>query len=126
MAERQLPLSVFHFDCFWMREFNWCDFEWDPRVFPDPEGMLDRLHAKGPPSLRLDQPVHRAALAAVRRSADAATSCGGPTASVWQWDLWQAGHGCRRLHEPGRGAWFQGKLRHLVDQGVDCVQDGLR
>src|SRR5436190_7493258 len=26
MAERDLPLSVFHFDCFWMREHNWCDF----------------------------------------------------------------------------------------------------
>jgi alpha-D-xyloside xylohydrolase len=47
MAERDLPLSVFHFDCFWMREFNWCDFEWDPRTFPDPEGMLGRLHDRG-------------------------------------------------------------------------------
>ena len=46
MAARELPVSVFHFDCFWMREFNWCDFEWDPRVFPDPDGMLARLHEK--------------------------------------------------------------------------------
>ena len=44
MAERDLPLSVFHFDCFWMREFNWCDFTWDPRTFPYPECMLARLH----------------------------------------------------------------------------------
>ena len=36
MAERDLPLHVFHFDSFWMREFNWCDFEWDSRTFPDP------------------------------------------------------------------------------------------
>ena len=47
MAERDLPLSVFHFDCFWMREFHWCDFEWDPRTFPDPEAMLRRLKARG-------------------------------------------------------------------------------
>lgn len=47
MKERELPLSVFHFDCFWMREFQWCDFEWDPRVFPDPEAMLARLKDKG-------------------------------------------------------------------------------
>jgi len=44
MARRDMPVSVFHFDCFWMREFQWCGFEWDPRVFPDPEGMLARLH----------------------------------------------------------------------------------
>ena len=40
MAEREIPLSVFHFDCFWMREFRWCDFEWDPETFPEPEDML--------------------------------------------------------------------------------------
>lgn len=47
MAERDLPLSVFHFDCFWMREFQWTDFQWDERVFPDPVGMLKRLKDKG-------------------------------------------------------------------------------
>ena len=47
MAERGLPLSVFHFDTFWMREFHWCDFEWDPRIFPDPPGMLKRLSDRG-------------------------------------------------------------------------------
>ena len=26
MAERNIPLEVFHFDCFWMKEFCWCDF----------------------------------------------------------------------------------------------------
>ena len=47
MAERDLPLSVFHFDCFWMKEYQWCDFEWDKDMFPDPEGMLRRLKDKG-------------------------------------------------------------------------------
>ena len=47
MKARDLPLSVFHFDCFWMREFDWCDFQWDSRVFPDPAGMLKRMHARG-------------------------------------------------------------------------------
>ena len=40
MRERKLPLSVFHFDCFWMKEFHWCDFTWDSQVFPQPEAML--------------------------------------------------------------------------------------
>ncbi|GAB3836056.1 alpha-glucosidase (family GH31 glycosyl hydrolase) [Kribbella italica] len=38
MASRDLPLSVFHFDCFWMRQFHWCDFLWDPVAFPDRPG----------------------------------------------------------------------------------------
>ncbi|MBN2222862.1 MAG: alpha-xylosidase, partial [Vallitaleaceae bacterium] len=26
MRERDIPLHTFHFDCFWMKGFNWCDF----------------------------------------------------------------------------------------------------
>jgi alpha-D-xyloside xylohydrolase len=29
MAERSIALRVFHFDCFWMKEYEWCNFEWD-------------------------------------------------------------------------------------------------
>jgi alpha-D-xyloside xylohydrolase len=47
MEKRKIPLSVFHFDCFWMKGFNWCDFIWDKQTFPDPKGMLTRIKAKG-------------------------------------------------------------------------------
>ena len=47
MTERGIPLSVFHFDCFWMKEFEWCNFEWDERYFKQPEAMLSRLKEKG-------------------------------------------------------------------------------
>ena len=47
MKDRDIPLSVFHFDCCWMREFHWTDFLWDSRIFPDPEGMIRRIHERG-------------------------------------------------------------------------------
>ena len=47
MEERKIPLSVFHFDCFWMKGLQWCDFEWDPETFPDVKGMLQRYHERG-------------------------------------------------------------------------------
>ena len=34
MIERDIPLKVFHFDCFWMKDFHWCNFEWDSRCIP--------------------------------------------------------------------------------------------
>src|SRR5699024_8727960 len=40
MLDRDIPLSVFHFDCFWMKGFEWCNFEWDKEQFPDPEGLI--------------------------------------------------------------------------------------
>ena len=38
MRDRDLPLSVFHFDCFWMHEFQWSDLIWDPARLPGPGG----------------------------------------------------------------------------------------
>jgi len=122
MTEHDLPLSVFHFDCFWMREFNWCDFEWDSRVFPDPEGMLSRLHAKDlrvcvwiNPYIGQRSPLFAEGAAAgyfVKR----------PNGDVWQWDLWQAGMALVDFTNPDAVAWYQGKLRRLLDQGVDCFK----
>ncbi len=122
MAERDLPLSVFHFDCFWMREFNWCDFEWDPRVFPDPEGMLGRLHDKDlrvcvwiNPYIGQRSPLFAEAAAQgflVTR----------PNGDVWQWDLWQAGMGLVDFTNPDATRWYQDKLRALIAQGVDAFK----
>ena len=122
MARRELPVSVFHFDCFWMREFNWCDFEWDPRVFPDPTGMLARLHDR---DLRVCVWINPYIAQRSPLFAEAAASgylVKRPDGSVWQWDLWQAGMGLVDFTNPDATAWYQGKLRALVDQGVDCFK----
>ncbi|MDE5564350.1 MAG: alpha-xylosidase, partial [Oscillospiraceae bacterium] len=47
MFERDIPLNMFHFDCFWMKGYEWTNFEWDKKSFPDPAGQLRRLHDKG-------------------------------------------------------------------------------
>jgi alpha-D-xyloside xylohydrolase len=122
MAERDIPLSVFHFDCFWMRGFNWCDFEWDERVFPDPEGMLARLHDKGlkvcvwiNPYIAQESPLFAEGIAAgylVKRT----------DGSVWQWDRWQAGMGLVDFTNPAAAQWFKDHLRRLVRQGVDAFK----
>lgn len=122
MAERDLPLSVFHFDCFWMREFNWSDFEWDPRVFPDPAGMLQRLHDKGLKVCVWINPYigQRSALFAEGRELGYLVKK--PNGDVWQWDLWQAGMALVDFTNPDATAWYQSKLRVLLDQGVDAFK----
>jgi alpha-D-xyloside xylohydrolase len=47
MAEREIPVSVFHFDCFWMPGFKWCDYEFDKDYFPDAKGQLERIKKRG-------------------------------------------------------------------------------
>ncbi|HCX85808.1 MAG TPA: alpha-xylosidase, partial [Micrococcales bacterium] len=122
MAERDLPLSVFHFDCFWMRQFHWSDFQWDPAMFPDPRGMLERLKAKG---LRICVWINpyiaqRSVLFEEgRRLGHLVTR---PDGSVWQWDLWQAGMALVDFTSPAAVAWYQEKLEALLDDGVDCFK----
>ncbi|PCE14439.1 alpha-xylosidase [Microbacterium sp. SZ1] len=122
MAARELPVSVFHFDCFWMREFNWCDFEWDPRVFPDPDGMLARLHEKDLRVCVWINPYIGQRSPLFREAADQGFLVRRPDGSVWQWDLWQAGMGLVDFTNPEATAWYQAHLRRLVEQGVDCFK----
>lgn len=122
MAARELPVSVFHFDCFWMREFNWCDFEWDPRTFPDPDGMLTRLHEKDLRVCVWINPYIGQRSPLFREAADQGYLVKRADGSVWQWDLWQAGMGLVDFTNPAATAWYQGHLRRLIDQGVDCFK----
>jgi len=122
MAARELPVSVFHFDCFWMREFNWCDFEWDARVFPDPDGMLARLHERDLRVCVWINPYIAQRSPLFREAADAGYLVRRADGSIWQWDLWQAGMGLVDFTNPDATAWYQEKLRGLTAQGVDCFK----
>ncbi|WP_420036732.1 alpha-xylosidase [Streptomyces sp. cg28] len=122
MAERRIPLSVFHFDCFWMREYQWSDFTWDPDVFPDPAGMLRRLKARG---LRISMwinPYIAQKSALFAEAADRGFLVRRPNSDVWQWDLWQPGMALVDFTDPAAREWYTDKLRGLLDQGVDTFK----
>jgi alpha-D-xyloside xylohydrolase len=127
MAERDIPLSVFHFDCYWMREFNWTDLVWDARVFPDPAGMLRRLRDRGLRICVWINPVHRASGRCCstegREHGYLVTRADG---SVWQWDHWQAGMALVDFTNTDARAWFAARVAGVLDMGVDLFQDRLR
>ncbi|RED41552.1 alpha-xylosidase [Paenibacillus sp. VMFN-D1] len=122
MAERDLPLSVFHFDCFWMKEYQWCDFEWDKDMFPDPEGMLRRLKDKGLKICAWINPYIAEKSHLFDEGMENGYLVKTPDGSVWQWDLWQAGMGLVDFTNPDAVKWYKSKLEMLIDQGVDCFK----
>ncbi|MGW4793948.1 alpha-xylosidase [Nonomuraea sp. NPDC004297] len=122
MAARDLPLSVFHFDCFWMRRYRWCDFEWDPEVFPDPEGMLRRLKARGLRVCLWINPYIGQASKLFDEGAAAGHLLRRPDGTVWQDDHWQAGRALVDFTSPAAREWYAGKLRGLLDMGVDAFK----
>lgn len=122
MADRDLPLHVFHFDCFWMKEFHWCDFEWDREAFPDPEGMLQRLKARGLQICLWINPyiAQRSPLFAEGKAKGYLLKR--PGGEVWQWDLWQPGLAVVDFTNPEACTWYAEKLRALLHMGVDCFK----
>ncbi|ELY5938491.1 alpha-xylosidase [Cronobacter malonaticus] len=122
MAERELPLHVFHFDCFWMKAFQWCDFEWEPATFPDPEGMLKRLKARGLKICVWINPYIGQKSPLFREGMEKGYLLKRPNGAVWQWDKWQPGQGIVDFTNPAACAWYAGHLKRLVGMGVDCFK----
>ena len=122
MRERDIPLSVVHFDCYWMKPLQWCDFEWDRDAFPDPEGMLDRLGQAGLRRSVWINPYIGQRSPLFTEAAEAGYLVRRPDGSVWQWDLWVAGMGLVDFTNPAAREWFAAKVRGLLEAGVDAVK----
>lgn len=123
MAQRKIPLHVFHFDCYWMKENEWCNFTWDDAMFDDVPGMLSRMKNRQKlkicvwinPYIAQKSPLFKEAM-------ERGFLLKRPNGDVWQWDLWQAGMGLVDFTNPAAWGWYQGKLRALLDMGVDCFK----
>ena len=122
MSERGIPLKVFHFDCFWMREFCWSDFIWNPEMFPDPAGMLARIKAKGLKVCVWINSYIGQESALFEEGMKNGYFIKRKDGSVWQWDMWQPGMAIVDFTNPEACAWYQSKLEALLDMGVDCFK----
>ncbi|OTA00341.1 hypothetical protein A9Z42_0078880 [Trichoderma parareesei] len=124
MAARDISVEVFHYDCFWLKAFHWCDFLFDPDFFPDPKGMIARLTSSGltkkvcvwtNPYLGQASPVFTMAAEKgyllKRRNGD-----------IWQTDLWQAGMGLVDFTNPEATRWFVSCMESLFDAGVSAIK----
>ncbi len=123
MSERDIPMSVFHFDCFWMRAFHWCDFQWDEACFPDIRGTLARYHEKGLKICVWINPYIAQGTEFFRQGAEHGYLLRRADGrGVWQTDHWQAGMGLVDFTNPDAVKWYTDKLRELLDCGVDCFK----
>ncbi|GKX67842.1 alpha-xylosidase [Inconstantimicrobium mannanitabidum] len=122
MAERDIPLEVFHFDCFWMKDYNWCNFQWDKRVFPDPQGMLKRLKAKGLKICVWINPYIAQESSLFEEGKKNGYFIKTQNGDVWQWDMWQPAMAIVDFTNPAACKWYGDKLRVLMDMGVDCFK----
>ncbi|CCM02875.1 uncharacterized protein FIBRA_04989 [Fibroporia radiculosa] len=123
MQERSCPVRVFHLDCFWMKQYEWCSFTFDPDSFPNPRAYLEEIKRKYSvkicvwinPYISQLSPIFQEAVKGgylIKRK----------DGTPWQWDLWQPGLGVVDITNPAARKWYEDKLDALIDLGVDTFK----
>ncbi|TDL25048.1 alpha-glucosidase [Rickenella mellea] len=123
MRDRDCNVRVFHFDCFWMKQYEWTSFTFDPENFPDPKKYLSEIKTEYGvktclwinPYISQLSPVFNEC---VKNEYLIKRTDGTP----WQWDLWQPGLGIVDFTNPAARKWYVGKLTNLLDMGVDAFK----
>lgn len=124
--ERSIPLSVFHFDAYWMKSYQWCDFTFDADMFPDPSSYFSTL--KKDRGLRLSVWLNSYVaqssplFAEGKKNGYFIMRSGTIIPTIWQWDLWQAGMAIVDFTNPDACSWFASHLRRLMDLGIDSFK----
>jgi alpha-D-xyloside xylohydrolase len=105
-----------------MKDFHWCDFEWDCRTFPDPAAMLSRLKERGLHICVWINPYIAQRSRLFEEGMRNGYLLKKGDGSVWQTDEWQPGMGMVDFTNPDACRWFAEKLRSLLYIGVDCFK----
>ncbi|KAH7104869.1 alpha-glucosidase [Auriculariales sp. MPI-PUGE-AT-0066] len=123
MQERNCPVRVFHLDCFWMKQYAWCDFTFDPDNFPNPKQYLAEIKQKfGVKVCAWINPYIAQASSLFKEGKEKGYFIKRTNGEVWQWNYWQAGMAVVDFTNPAASEWYLGKLKALLDLGIDCFK----
>ncbi|MEI0532209.1 alpha-xylosidase [Brachyspira pilosicoli] len=122
MIDRNIPLNVFHFDCFWMKPFRWCNMEFDDKNFKDPVSFLSNIKSKGIKICVWINPYVGQLSSMFEEGKKNGYFIKKTNGDVWQWDMWQAGMAVVDFTNPEACKWYASKLEKLVDMGVDTFK----
>ena len=122
MKENNIPLQVFHFDCFWMKEYEWTNFEWNSECFPEPEKMLKKIKDRGISVSAWINPYISQRSSLFDEGMSEGYFIKNTDGSVFQCDMWQPGMAIVDFTNPYACRWFAGKIKKLCSQGVNCIK----
>ena len=122
MRSRDIPLSVFHFDCFWMKEYEWTSFEWNKDMFPDPENLLKKIRALGISVCVWINPYIAQRSPLFKEGMKNGYFIKNPDGSVFQSDMWQPGMAIVDFTSSAACSWFKDKIRRLCREGVQFIK----
>lgn len=122
MAQRNIPLSVFHFDCFWMKEFEWTNMKWNTDCFPDPQGLINKIKDRNISICVWINPYIAQRSCLFKEGLENGYFIKNPDGSVFQSDMWQPGNAIVDFTNPDACKWFSDKLKKLFDMGISAIK----
>lgn len=142
IERHRLPADVVHIDPWWMRWRQYCDFEWDRESFPDPDGLIRRIHDLGlklclweHPYVSVESALFKTGKArgffalkpdgevyVIDYGLSLAPRPDGRVRLAGQAENWNAPVAIIDLTKPEALAWFQDLHRPLLRQGVDVFK----
>ncbi|KAF9483773.1 alpha-glucosidase [Pholiota conissans] len=123
MKQRDCPVRVFHLDCFWMKQYEWCSFTFDPDNFPDPKTYLAEIKEKYGVKICLWINPYISQLSPIfKEGVKGGYFIKRKDGTPWQWDLWQPGLAIIDVTNPATRKWYCDKLNALIDLGVDAFK----
>ncbi len=122
MKEYDIPLQVFHFDCFWMKEYEWTNFEWNRACFPDPEGLIRKIKERNISVSVWINPYIAQRSSLFSEGCEKGYFLKNPDGSVFQCDMWQPEMAVVDFTFPEACSWFKEKIKTLCRTGVNCIK----
>ncbi|KAF9466415.1 glycosyl hydrolases family 31-domain-containing protein [Collybia nuda] len=123
MKERDCQVRVFHLDCFWMKQYEWCSFTFDPDNFPDPKAYITEIKKKYGVKICLWINPYISQLSPIfKEGVQGGFFIKRTDGTPWQWDLWQPGLAILDITNPAARLWYSNKLLALIDLGVDAFK----
>ncbi|KAA1471237.1 alpha-glucosidase [Dentipellis sp. KUC8613] len=123
MQDRKCNVRVFHLDCFWMKQYEWCSFTFDPDNFPNPEKYLSEIKEKYGVKICVWINPYISQLSPIfDEGVKGGYFIKRKDGTPWQWDLWQPGLAIVDFTNPAAEKWYTEKLARLIDLGVDTFK----
>ncbi len=126
LRKKKIPCDVLHIDPWWMKDKNFCDFEWDINKFPKPEEMLKELKKKGFKVSLWEQPYVPKNTQMYQEGKKRGYFMKTKDGKVYSFhDFQKSGLGVVDFTNPEAVKWYQTKHKELLEMGVSAFKTDM-